>query len=53
LSTVIKSDLIVVMEDGAVVDAGTHDELLVTSPVYRKLYSMQFEGGGHAEGEGI
>ena len=53
LSTVIKSDMIVVMEDGAVLDAGTHDELLVTSPVYRKLYSMQFEGGGHAEGEGI
>lgn len=53
LSTVIKSDLIVVMEEGAVLDAGTHDELLVTSPVYRKLYSMQFEGGVQVEGDGI
>ena len=56
LSTVITSDVIVVMDDGAVAAAGTHDELLAASPIYRKLYSMQFHpGDGQApvQGDGI
>jgi len=43
LSTVLKSDKIVVMERGRVVDVGPHAELLVRSPIYRRLYELQFQ----------
>ena len=42
LSTVYRSDQILVMEDGQILDRGTHSELLKTSAVYQKLYEMQF-----------
>ena len=42
LSTVIKSDKIIVMQDGAVTAAGRHAELLESSELYRSLYRMQF-----------
>ena len=42
LSTILKADKIVVMEEGRIVDVGRHDELLQSSALYRKLYSMQF-----------
>jgi subfamily B ATP-binding cassette protein MsbA len=42
LSTVLSSDLIVVMSQGRIVDTGTHAELLEKSSTYRKLYEMQF-----------
>ncbi|MFT5855641.1 MAG: subfamily B ATP-binding cassette protein MsbA [Verrucomicrobiales bacterium] len=42
LSTVLKADQIVVMDKGRIIDTGHHAELLVTSPIYRKLYNMQF-----------
>jgi subfamily B ATP-binding cassette protein MsbA len=42
LSTILNSDKIVVMDQGRVVDIGPHAELLEKSPIYRKLYEMQF-----------
>ncbi len=42
LSTVLKADMIVVMHEGAIMDIGTHDELLGKSDIYRQLYNMQF-----------
>lgn len=42
LSTVLSSDLIVVMSQGRIIDTGTHAELLDKSPTYRSLYEMQF-----------
>ncbi len=42
LSTILKADKIVVMEEGRIVDVGRHEELLRSSALYRKLYSMQF-----------
>ena len=45
LSTVLTADKIVVMSGGRIIDTGTHRELLDSSPVYRKLYEMQFSHG--------
>ncbi|MBA6434558.1 ABC transporter ATP-binding protein [Streptomyces sp. GMR22] len=41
LSTIIRSDLIVVLEEGRVVARGTHAELLDASPLYRELAGRQ------------
>jgi len=42
LSTILNADRILVMENGRIVGQGRHDELLTTSPLYAKLYTMQF-----------
>jgi subfamily B ATP-binding cassette protein MsbA len=42
LSTVMHADKIVVLENGEVVGIGKHDELLITCPTYKKLYTSQF-----------
>lgn len=41
LSTVIDSDLIVVLDKGQVVGQGTHEELLASTPLYRELAEHQ------------
>lgn len=42
LSTVRKATKIVVIERGRITETGTHDELLLRSGTYRRLYDMQF-----------
>ncbi|MDO5494348.1 MAG: ABC transporter ATP-binding protein [bacterium] len=49
LSTIRDADLIVVMENGDVVEKGTHAELLSQGGAYARLYRSQFEAP--AEGE--
>ncbi len=42
LSTILKADKILVVKDGVIAEAGTHDELLAQDGVYRELYETQF-----------
>ncbi|CAN5505709.1 ABC transporter ATP-binding protein [soil metagenome] len=42
LSTIRDADLILVMESGAIVEQGTHDELLLAEGPYFELYRSQF-----------
>ena len=44
LSTVEKADLIVVLDQGRIVEQGRHGELLAKGGQYAKLYHMQFHG---------
>ena len=46
LSTIRDADMILVMEDGDVVEHGTHDQLLAAGGVYNRLYQAQFAGPG-------
>jgi len=41
LSTVVDSDQIIVMENGTVIGAGTHSELVKTVPLYKELAKHQ------------
>ena len=41
VSTIRDADVIVVLEDGAVVGRGTHDELLDTCATYREIVESQ------------
>lgn len=44
LSTVLRADIILVMERGRIVERGTHEELLKLDGIYSKLYHVQFGG---------
>ena len=44
VSSIKDSDKILVLEDGIITAAGTHDELLKTSKVYHEVYESQTEG---------
>ncbi len=43
LSTIKNSDLILVMNEGSIIEQGTHEELLAKGGFYEGLYNSQFE----------
>ncbi len=45
ISSVQDADMIVIMDNGMVVDVGTHTELLARSPIYQEVYYSQQKGG--------
>ena len=49
IASVEDADLIIVMENGKIADAGTHDELLGTSQIYSEVYEQQTNGGDSDE----
>ncbi|MED5020034.1 ABC transporter ATP-binding protein [Paenibacillus chibensis] len=49
LSTIRDANLILVMNNGSVIEQGTHEELLAANGFYADLYNSQFTGGGAQE----
>jgi ABC-type multidrug transport system fused ATPase/permease subunit len=48
LSTVRRADLILLMEDGRIVERGTHEELMTSRGVYYDMVMRQAESQGEA-----
>lgn len=49
LSTIKNADLILVMNEGDIIEQGTHEELLEKNGFYANLYNSQFEKAGFVE----
>lgn len=45
ISTVLKADKILVLDNGQIVAQGTHRELMENSPIYREIYESQLGNG--------
>ncbi|MCP4539337.1 MAG: ATP-binding cassette domain-containing protein, partial [Chloroflexi bacterium] len=44
LSTIRDADRLLVIDDGRIIERGTHEELLAMGGFYRNLYTSQFKG---------
>lgn len=51
ISTVLKADKILVLDDGMIVAEGTHQDLLQSSPIYREIFDSQLGNGATANGD--
>ena len=49
LSTIEHADIIIVMQDGAIVEQGTHRELIKLDGIYGRLHAMQFNDKAFSE----
>lgn len=52
ISSVQDADKIIVLDNGKIVDMGTHEELLERSPIYSEVYYSQQKGVAEEGGEG-
>src|SRR5207302_3650913 len=52
LSTIREADQILVIDEGRIVERGTHDELIRVGGLYSELYRTQFEPQAEAEDVG-
>lgn len=49
ISSVKDADIIFVLDDGKIVDSGTHEQLIKTSKIYKEVYDSQQQGSGDAD----
>jgi ABC-type multidrug transport system fused ATPase/permease subunit len=48
LATVRRADAIFVLDEGRIVERGTHDELVAAGGLYNHLHAIQFRGSDAA-----
>jgi ATP-binding cassette subfamily B multidrug efflux pump len=53
ISTVLKADKIIVIDEGRIVAEGTHRELLASSAIYQEIYESQLGGGVQLDEPGM
>lgn len=47
ISSIVNCDYIMILEEGEIVGFGKHDDLLLTSNIYKEIYTLQMGGGNH------
>ncbi len=50
ISSVMDSDIILVLDNGQLIDSGTHEELLIRCKIYREVYNSQQKGENRIAG---
>ena len=50
VTSVMGTDIIVVLDDGRIHAVGTHSQLLASDPIYQEIYHSQMKGGGSHAG---
>ena len=45
ISSIEDADKIIILDEGRIVDFGTHEELMKNSEIYREVYNSQMKGG--------
>ena len=45
VTSVMHTDLIIILEDGKIHATGTHEQLLASDPIYQEIYTSQMKGG--------
>lgn len=50
VTSVMHTDMIVILEDGLIHAVGTHDQLLAGDPIYQEIYASQMKGGSEDGG---
>jgi len=45
ITSVMGTDMIVVLDDGRIHAVGTHSQLLASDPIYQEIYHSQMKGG--------
>ena len=50
-STIMRADLILMIEEGRIIEQGTHDQLLTHSEKYREFYNLQRPAATRQVGE--
>lgn len=43
ISSVVSADKIIVLDDGVIVDIGSHETLMANSPIYKEIYTSQVQ----------
>ncbi|MBR4933882.1 MAG: ABC transporter ATP-binding protein, partial [Clostridia bacterium] len=51
-SSIMHADKILVLEDGALIGMGTHNELYETCPAYKEIHDLQFKSGKGEQNNG-
>lgn len=49
INSACSADQIIVLDEGRIVQCGTHDELVQQEGIYKRIYEIQNEGGGSVE----
>ena len=45
ITSVMHTDLIVILDDGKIHAVGNHESLLKSDPIYQEIYASQMKGG--------
>jgi ABC-type multidrug transport system fused ATPase/permease subunit len=51
LSTIRRADMILLMEDGQIIERGTHEDLMAARAGYYEMVVRQMEAANHSDDE--